>query len=313
MKKPFINRKRKNLFQARNLYRIPLLFLVLFGWTLAGCYKFEGAQTIPAYLKIDSLFLQTVYARQGENTQKITDVWVFVDDQQIGVFELPALFPVLASGKHKLELRAGIKLNGISSTRVPYPFYQPIVYNDFTFYPDSIQNLGTLSTTYYDNLTFAWIEDFETPNNSLQVSSDSDTTLVRTQPANNPVAWLSDYSRYSGMVTLTSDRPHFDASTFNAYHLPQMGAPVLLELNFKTDNYLTVGLVVREASRYIKYPLVILNYSASWSKIYINLGPTVSKYTKALDFKVYFAADKRTDSDTTHIYLDNLKLIYRAK
>ncbi len=172
--------------------------------------------------------------------------------------------------------------------------------------------MGTLSTTYYDNLIFAWLEDFETPNRSLQESSDSDTTLDRTQPADNPVAWLSDYSRYSGMVTLTTDRPHFDASTFHAFHLPQMEAPVLLELNFKTDNYVTVGLVVREADRYIKHPLVILNYSATWSKIYIILGPTVSKYTKALDFKVYFAADKRPDSDTTHIYLDNLKLIYRA-
>jgi hypothetical protein len=291
-----------------------LLFLIISVWSvlLSGCYKFEGDQTIPSYLKIDSVFIETFYAHQGTASSEITDVWVYIDDQQIGVFELPALFPVLAQGKHKLEIRPGIKLNGISSTRVPYPFYKPIRYENFDFYPDSVHDFGALKTTYYDNLTFAWMEDFEAPSLSIKETGDSDTTIERTEPADNAEAWLSEYSRYSGIVTLTGEHAYFEAMSFNAYELPKEEAPVLLELNFKTDNYVTVGLFINEPDRYIKSPLVTLNYSSEWNKIYINLGPLVSGYPKATDYKVYFAAQKRNDKTKTNIYLDNIKLIYRS-
>ncbi len=100
---------------------------------LTSCYKFDGDQTIPAYLKIDTVLLKTYYPEQGSNSNAIKDVWVYVNDQQIGAFELPAMFPVLAMGNQKLEIRPGIKVNGISSTRAPYPFYKPIIYEDFLF------------------------------------------------------------------------------------------------------------------------------------------------------------------------------------
>ncbi len=300
-------------FCRGKLRRTGVLLFVVFVTGLSGCYKFEGDQTVPAYLQIDSVYLETIYADQGENSQEITDVWVYVDDQQLGVFELPAKFPVLAAGPHKLEIRAGIKLNGISSTRVPYPFYKPILFESFDFYPDSVLNLGTLKTTYYDNLTFAWLEDFEAPGLSLKVTDDSDTTVNRTEPAGNPEAWLSDYSSYSGKITLTAQRPFFEAMSFDAYELPKMEKPVMLELNFKTDNYVTAGLFINEPDRYVKMPLVILNYSENWNKIYINLGPTVSDYPKALNYKVYFSARKRDDKEQVNIYLDNIKLIYRKE
>ncbi len=294
------------------IYGLFFLLFIITGVLFSGCYKFDGDQTIPAYIKVDSVYIETVYPHQGEASSEITDIWVYIDDQQIGVFELPALFPVLAQGEHKLEIRPGIKLNGISSTRVPYPFYKPIRYENFDFYPDSVHDFGAIKTTYYDNLTFAWMEDFEAASLSIKETDDSDTTIERTEPADNPEAWLSDYSRYSGIVTLTEDKPYFEAMSFNAYDLPKQEAPVLLELNFKTDNYVTVGLFINEPDRYVKSPLVTLNYSDQWNKIYINLGPLVSGYPKAIDYKVYFAAQKRTDKTKTNIYLDNIKLIYRS-
>ncbi len=300
------------LIKESKLYLPAIIFLMMFVMVASGCYKFEGTQTIPAYLKIDSVYLQTTYSQQGTSSQEITDVWVFVDDQQIGVFELPALFPVLATGKHKLEIRPGIKLNGISSTRVPYPFYKPIRISDFEFYPDSVQNLNNIKTTYYDkNIDFIWMEDFESPSLSIKETKDSDTTINRTEPADNTEAWLTDDSRYSGVITLTNKQSFFEAMSYNAYKLPK-GKPVMLEVNFKTDNYLTVGLFINEPDRYIKSPLVILNYADTWHKIYINFEPTISNYPKAIDFKIYFVAHKRSDKETTHIFLDNIKLIYRA-
>jgi len=50
--------------------------LGLFTFSLNSCYKFEGDQTVPSYLKIDSINLETYYPEEGSNSSKITDVWV---------------------------------------------------------------------------------------------------------------------------------------------------------------------------------------------------------------------------------------------
>lgn len=272
--------------------------------TLTSCYKFEGPQTIPAFLRIDSVFVQTEYSTQGTAAHEIVDVWIYVDDQLIGVYELPAKFPVLAEGKHKLEIRPGIKLNGISSTRVPYPFYKPLILEDFEFFPDSVRNMGDLQTSYISNVVFAWFEDFETSNISIKETSISDTAIKRValdppSPAN---------LNYAGIISLTTEKSYYSGYTFSSFDLPKQGAYVLMELSFRTNNFITIGLI---PNGYDKQPLVILNASEEWNKIYINLGPKVTEYYNASDFLIYFETGLQSELSEASIYLDNIKLIYR--
>ena len=290
------------------------VFLLGIGFSLffaTSCNKMEGDQTVPSYLKIDSVFIETYYPVEGSSSHKITDVWVYVDDQQMGVFELPALFPILKSGKHRLEIRPGIKLNGISSTRVPYPFYEPIIYDNFNFIPDSVLNMGAIRTKYYDNIEFTWLEDFEGPSISIIESESSDTTIERTQPVNSPEAFLSDHSSYSGEIVLTSDKPTFWGYSFNAFDLPRDSKPVALEIDFKTNNSLVVGVLSSLPGEYKWDDLVYLNHTDSWNKIYINIGPTTSRYPKAYDFKIYFRAGRESGVTQSEIFIDNIKLIHR--
>lgn len=273
----------------------------------------DSDQTVPAYLKIDSVSVNTFYPSEGTSSAKITDVWVYVDDQQMGVFELPAIFPLLFTGKHKLEIRPGIKLNGISSTRVPYPFYEPIVYQDFEFFPDSIMNMGTLTAEYYQNLQFVWMEDFESSVVSIIESDNSDTTLDRTMPADNPEAFLSEHSRYSGKIVLTEERPTFLAYSFNEFELPKDDSPVMMEMNFKTDHVLLVGVLVDDPAEYHWEELVFLKETDNWNKIYINIGPVTSRYPHALGFKIYFTAALNGSETQAEIFMDNIKLIHRKK
>jgi len=276
-----------------------------------SCNKFEGDITIPAYLQVDTIYFSTDYTVQGENTHEITDLWIYVDDQQMGVFELPAKFPLLYNGKHKLEIRAGIKLNGISSTRTPNPMMKPIVFNDFEFHPDSVQKLNNLVFQYYNTVKFAWIENFESGNLTIEETSNSDTSIRITSPANNPEAYLSENSKYSGIINLSNSRSFYNGWTFSSYELPGLESPAFLEMDFKTDNYMTVGLLVSYSGGYKSVPLVVLNYSEEWNHIYINLTPTISQYPGAYNFKILFEAALDKDKALANIYLDNLKLMYR--
>ena len=277
-----------------------------------GCYKFSGTQTVPAYLSIDEVKIQTNYTQQGASTSAITDVWVYVDDQLLGVYELPAELPVLAEGKHRLEIRLGIKINGISSTRVPYPFYDPIVYEEFEFIPEQVANLGTLTTTYSTGLIFQWMEDFEQPDISIDESSTSDTVIKRTTPENNPEAYLSSNSKYSGVISLTEDKSEYGAVSFVSFPMPEAaGSVVVLEMDFKTNNLLSVGLLMRINNNFTEIPLVILNNHEEWTKIYINLGPNISLNSTATDYKVIFRSGLETVNEVAEIYIDNLKIVSR--
>ncbi len=283
---------------------VALLFLSIF-----SCNKFEGDQTVPAYISIDTINLNTDYFSQGSNSHNITDAWVYVNDQLIGAFELPATIPILARGKQKLEIRPGIKLNGIGGTRVPYPFYQPYTVQDFNFIEDSIRKINPV-TSYYNTVGYAWLEDFEGTSISLSKTAQSDTSIYKTTPINNPEAFLSEFSSYSGIVNLTPDKNSFKIASFNAFILPGNGSPVMLEVDYKCDRSFGVGMFASISGTIVDIPLIVVNKSDTWNKIYINLGPNISAYTSASDFKVYFESSVFDDNEASY-YFDNIKLIYR--
>jgi hypothetical protein len=295
--------------QKEKLSYYLLIFTVLVFSVLinSGCYKFKGDQTVPAYLKIDTAFLNTYYPSEGSKSQKITDVWIYINDNIAGTFELPAMFPILAEGPNELEIRPGIKINGISSTRVPYPFYKPFVISDFEFVPDSVLEIKSVELSYYYDLVFAWKEDFESGGISIEENPASDTVIMKVARENSP----DPGTKNAGAIYLTAERPIYSGATYQSYEMPKQGSPVVLEMDYKTNNYLNTGLLIRDPAGYVKVPLVIVNHSDKWNKIYINLGPNLSLHSQASEFRVYFEAGLDKDKSSSTILIDNLKIIHR--
>lgn len=299
-------------------YHYLVLLSISITLLLSGCYKFDGDQTIPAYISITDIKLNTYFPEEGSNSEEIVDAWVYVDDALIGVFEfpesdtIPLIFPVLAEGKHKIEIRPGIKLNGISSTRVPYPFYKPIIINDFNFVPGVTQELvsgGILTTTYQSNTKFNWFEDFE--ESDISIEDFGDTIIERTLPENNPIAFLSETSRFSGEINLTSEKSSYVGTSYNSFDVPEAGTITILEMNFKTNTFFQVGLLIRDQNSVPEKELVILNKSDEWKKIYINLGSNLSLYPLAIDYKMIFRGGLSEGIENGQILIDNIKVVYK--
>ncbi len=290
----------------RSVFTTFLLLFLTSLLILSGCRKFEGDQTIPAYLHIDSISVNADYFVYGSSTHKITDAWVYVNDQLIGAFELPATLPVLASGINKLEIRPGIKLNGISATRVPYPFYKPFIHEEFRFVEDSISRVNPVMT-YYDNTVMPLVEDFDKASISFEKTNRSDTTMFKTTEN----ALYSEYSANSGLVHLKDDVKGFELATADLYQLPRQGQPVFLEIDYKCDNPFGVGLFVDDFSTITVAQLVVVNSSEKWNKIYINLSPNISLYGSNARFKVFFEGRLNEDDTEARFYFDNIKLVHR--
>jgi hypothetical protein len=290
-------------FFTRHTTELFLLTIVLI---LTSCTK-TSIDEIPSYIAIDTISVSTTSV-QGTASQKIFDAWVYADNELIGAFELPAKFPVLKSGTSELTIFAGIKLNGINETRAPYPFYQQIV-KTVNLEREAVTDLGHMNFTYIAGTKFAWMENFEQSNLSIDSTARSEVNLVRTRLDELSTVFPGEDNKYAAKVVIPNDSLVFECASHDAYKLPTTGTSVFLELNYKSNNAFTVGLFLNGAVTSQRSVLVV-NPSTTWNKIYINLTPTVSSLPDVNSFKVFFTAKKSTDDAQAEIYFDNIKLLH---
>ena len=316
---------RKSTFYA-------FFVLAVFAIAFSSCRKFEGSQTVPAYVHIESIVVDSLtdYFTYGAATSKITDAWVFVDDDPIGCYELPATFPVLKHGAHKVAVYGGIMSNGIGAARSPYPFYKPLVYQSLNLVEDSITNLQPVLNYYPigEGVEKAWMEDFETANTLLPVAG-SDTSIIR---INGSEAWHSTNSFYSGKIVLPPDSLDFTIATADefSFHSDYLQY-CMLEMDYNCNDAFFVGVKYYKNYQLVTHPLLriqptdtVNDMPQRWNKIYVNIGPIMNENVTASYFKIYFTSDLSVApvygepdyvqaNKQRYYYFDNLKLFYRPQ
>lgn len=280
--------------------------------TLSSCEKFEGSQTIPAFIHIDSVTLiNNPTIEEGALTANIDDAWVYVDDQLIGAFELPATIPVLEEGKHKLTIYGGIKYNGMSGTRGPYLFWDPAIVEAYEFIIDSTRKFNP-QTKYFNATVFKWMEDFEDASSSLLPTINSDTSIqiLHHDPSHPYLGSASGVAYLNGGDYITFEcATNVGAPT--GIELPS-SSPVFLELDYNINTHLVIGLLINEQAQTLQHPVVVLNpTNGIWKKIYVNFTPTISNNSTAIDYDVFFRADKPDDIEESVLMFDNIKLIHK--
>lgn len=277
------------------MHNVKKYILLLFiGWTLISCSKQDLEAEIPAYIHVENFTLTTTSV-QGTNSHKITDGWVYVNDELIGVFELPATFPVLVEGNVKIEVYPGIKENGIKERRVRYLFY-----NSYEEQVELEKNKTieiTPSTTYTSGTVFYWKEDFESASLPFSYNVISDTVMNK---SNTDVF----EGNYSGRVYLLPQMDFFECSTPGFATLPRFGSPIFMEINFKTDQPVLVGIYADTE----QIGLFYMNTTASWNKIYFNLTEAIQTRPGASEYKVFFGFEN--DGFHGELIVDNLKIVH---
>jgi hypothetical protein len=265
-----------------------------------SCEIINPAEDVPSYIKIESFTVTSDNDTQGTSSSKISDVWVTVDGQDLGAYELPATLPVIATGNHRIILGAGILINGIASTRTPYHFYTSYE----TTYNLERAKIHTLnpSITYATYTVFEQIEDFDHPSISFDTTASSDTTL-------NPIQDSNSFEGFYGYVYLDSSHPKFECASHDTFTLPGGGAPVYVELNYKCNNEFVVGTIANNGSTVFVNDVLTIRTTDVWKKIYVNLTPVASSISNA-DWKVFIRAVKSESNSTAQLYFDNIKVVH---
>jgi len=281
--------------------------------SVASCEIINPEEDIPSYIQIDQFQVVSNSLEEGSLSNNITDAWVYIDDELIGTFELPALVPILAEGDRNLMVSAGIKRNGIGATRVEYPFYQSFK-NDtnFVLYRDSVLVVKPVIRYFPSTeIQFASLEDFEDPV-SLNIDSlVNSTARIRATSIND----LVFEGNSSGLIELHDTNSFFHGATNRSYVLPRGGANVYLEMDYNTTVNLEIGSLVNTFDRgVVERPIITLTPTGDlttnvWNKVYIDLTSTISSETAATDHKIYWKAS--SNGGDGRVLLDNLKLVYQ--
>jgi len=268
---------------------------------------------IPSYIEIDR------FEYEGNSSQSpphpnsymstnITDVWITMDGQIIGNYEIPCKIPILSSSTHSFDISAGIKVNGISGTRIKYPFYkkyqteiilntnESVYISPTTAYKTDTNDPTTPSFIFQETGTF------EEAGTMFESSSLSDTTVIIQknvvfQGENSAAIYLDSTNNYFDVRTNTElDSLIFNTNTF-------------LELDFKSNIDFNVGIVIINDIEQ-KQELIQLYPTNEWKKIYLDLQPLINMGNSASKFKIYFEGNYDANEIENNVYIDNLKIVF---
>jgi hypothetical protein len=281
------------------LRTVGLLTVAIGAFAFDGCSVFDPAEEIPSYVRIDSISLQINNSNlEGSASHKITDAWVYIDGDLIGAFEMPVNIPVLAEGTHQILVLAGIKQNGLSSTRAIYPEYKGWS-SSITLTRGEIVSVSPV-VEYYAATNFMWMCDFDQPGTNINDNFGPwPGRMIE-------VSGAQAFENESGYVMLYSDTTEFYAQSSLSYQFN--GAyDIYLEMNYSCNQNFVVGIYCVQTAAYI--PWVEISASTSWNKIYIRLNDAVLTQPPGGSYHVYVAMKKDAAVANPWLAIDNLKLI----
>lgn len=269
-----------------------------------GCDK---AEPIPAYLRLEPFVINE---NGGASWQKVTDGWLYVNNEFLGAYTLPATVPVLAEGESDILLYPGVKENGILNTPNIYPFFTRHEVT-MTLTPPDISTVQP-NTAYDPAATIVWESkgSFDEAS-TLQFDNrdgDAATTYTLTQDG--------AFAGKSLQMQVDTAHPVIEIASEKTI-LPSTGATeVWIELHYNTDMPFTLSLLgTTGASQEIVQAVYLFNNSEGWNKIYINLTEfliVMAQEEYRLDFYVTLPKDDfgKYTQNTGKVMLDNIRVLH---
>lgn len=281
-----------------------LTYLIFLALAISSCALTDTDQPVPAFFQVDSVSIATS-ANQGAPTHKITDLWVYADNQLLGVFPLPCKVPVITTqDTTEFLIFPGIRNSGQQS--------RAFIYNLLNQERFSVPLAGgeviekTFEFTYKDDAIFDFVEGFESPIHIFtnDVDEDPETAIVlSTQEAAS--------GNSSGKIHLTAEHPTLTvASIFTYSGADNQGRDSYLEIEYKMDFPLLIGVSYSQDGQSFAQPVIQLNPSDDWNKTYVDFTQVLSS-PAITSYNIFFNSTlDGSDVQEANIYLDNLKFVH---
>ena len=254
--------------------------------------------------------VSTNYLVEGSASSRIYDAWVYVEEDNLGAYELPNKIPVLKEGNLVVTMFPGIVRSGVTSERAIYPFYDGFE-SRINLVKDEVSQINPV-VKYRPNVVFPWKEDFEDISISFDSVAGSNVNILRVKDP----AIVFERSACGG-IFVTPEKPKYTGRNQDLLTLPKFGNDVYLELDIRSNipfdillkAYYTSGSPTTATALTIKP--TNSNGEEVWKKLYVFMTPYVSAAETASFFQVYFTCYLPNGASEGHVYLDNLKIVHQ--
>jgi len=282
-----------------------IIFLFALPAMFSGCGLWSDKPGDPFEVIVSSFDLVTTQD-QGTSSHNIKEVWVYTETDVLGVFPLPASIPYITDANvevSELVIQAGIRVNGISATRKPYPFYKAMEL-EVENIPGGSKEVA-FASNYIESAQIILAEDFESANR-FEANNTSTAEVVRTVDPD-----LVFEGNASGLILLSPEQSQVSSTTQEQlYNLPQSG-PIYLEFNYRCDNSFAVGLEAIGGGNPQRTPIIVLNPTGEeWKKMYLDLAPLVFSTPTAFGYELTLDAILDLGEASGYVVVDNFKLVY---
>jgi len=289
--------------------KIPFFYLLaaVLGWS---CDRSSEQVPVPAYIYVQDIrFQQGNPTREGSAAHNITDAWVSVDGQLIGVNKLPTLLPVILDeniSNHQVTIRAGIEKNGISSTRTDYLVFRR--YNEFRNLQAGQIDTFNAVVGYDTTAVIELVEDFEGAGIAFGEDLDGNANTVMTRQTDDIFE-----GAYSGQLVIDSANLECRlASTARFANLQPSGTAfaVYLEMHYKTELPIQIALVAHFANGQTETRFKGgVNPSGFWNKVYFDFSEDIFQLN-AQSYSLLFLVQNTNRLAAPKVYVDNIKLVH---
>ncbi|MDA9563509.1 hypothetical protein N9R81_02405 [Flavobacteriales bacterium] len=291
--------------------RNGFLFTIFFGLLLPSCQIFDREEDTPSFIAIDEIEVKTNgTGNEGPITSNITGAWVFLNDNNMGHWELPAKVPLYAGGSNNIKIIAGIRINGLEEFRAQYPF--------LNFYDEDVDLIRgetidlAPEVEYFEPINFVWKENFESSGISIDSVANSHTSVTLSSASEDVINGVT-----SGVVHLHDSISFFKGISNDVFDLPKASAPVYLELDYKTNMDFIVFLVSHNPTFKTETPVIGLkakvddNGNLIQNKVYIDLAFDVSSNLNASGYQIGVSTNLPAGASSGTFIMDNIKLIHQ--
>lgn len=275
-----------------------IIFLLII---ITSCER--EAETV-TYFSINNFSFYDLEGQINESTETtaISDGWVTLNGNFLGAFETPSKIPIInIEDNNEIRISPGIKENGISGSRIIYPFYKI-----FEVITDDVMEETIIinpETSYKENTNFKFLNQgsFEI-GNMLQETENSDTIpLIQSNEVFD--------GEKSCAICINNSNNIYQVITIDELLFKSFPEYVFLEMNFKSDIDFKIGLI-RNNNIADKIEHMKVYKSENWKKIYLNLSSLIIPNISNSTFQIYFESEMAYNDNGGCTYLDNLKVVY---
>lgn len=279
-------------------YTVGLLYMT----TFLGCDDFRNPDQIPAFLYID-FPEKIVTSTQGSASNRITEAYVYINDEFLGAYAFGRSYPFLNTGPTEVTIFSGIRMNNLDE--------QTNIYNIYARYEATIDMQPGQTDTirpevrYSSSAEFVIVEDFE---GSSIFNEDLDGNPNTFMDASTDVVFEGNRS---GVLTVDAENRVAEVGTEDVYTDLRRGASIFMELDFKGETDLLVGIIgydgVNQPLRFYKLQLFPRD---NWTKVYVELTDEIFELRReAYQFVLMAVYSNQVDKEVQRVYVDNVKII----